>query len=292
VLITRGATKRLASIGISREAATGVVIIIRVVFFIIATILVVNAFGPDVAALVSVSTLFGTALGLAFSQAVSGIVNGLYILIARPFRVGDYVRIGDSEGIVREITLNYTRILQSDESQLRIPNTKVVDSKITNFRANMEDVIQDVARDRLATSDTSLRHTLTNALIRLKRFASHDVVYRYSFDITTHFTVNHTLAKKHFIARCQKWENIFLVKPEWQVWNSHPTGITYRFTIVVSNPEDLIKYIGNFMDDLLMVYTEEIGAHPEIELESPFPIQELEDEKRDEEEILEKLRSD
>ena len=61
--------------------------------------------------------LLGTAIGLAFSRALQNIVSGVYILIARPFRVGDYIRLGDSEGMVLEITLNYTRILRPDHTR-------------------------------------------------------------------------------------------------------------------------------------------------------------------------------
>jgi small-conductance mechanosensitive channel len=49
----------------------------------------------------------------------------LYVFAARPFRVGDYVKIGSVEGIVREITLNYRCRTSSrgvtSWNQMRIP---------------------------------------------------------------------------------------------------------------------------------------------------------------------------
>ncbi|TFF91035.1 mechanosensitive ion channel [Candidatus Thorarchaeota archaeon] len=260
---TRGLTNRLRDSGISREASTGIVLIIRIVFFVVAIVLSVNAFGPDLAALISLSTLFGTALGLAFSQAVSGLVNGVYILVARPFRVGDYVRIGDVEGVVTDITLNYTRILQPDETRIRLPNTNVLSTRVTNFRVPVEDVIQDVTKERLSTDDYSLRRRLTTALYRLRRITSGEIAYRYTFDITLHYTLDHLRSRRHFAVVCDEWDDRFLVTPEFQVWSSDSNGITYRFTIVAEEPSDLIKYVGPLMNELLMVYSEDEDAHEE-----------------------------
>lgn len=272
---TRGITNRLRDSGVSREASTGMVLIIRIVFFVVAIVLSVNAFGPDLAALISLSTLFGTALGLAFSQAVSGLVNGVYILVARPFRVGDYVRIGDVEGVVTDITLNYTRILQPDETRIRLPNTNVLSTRVTNFRVPVEDVIQDVTKERLSTDDYSLRRRLTTALYRLRKVATGEVAYRYTFDLTLHYTLDHVRSRRHFAVVCQKWDDRFLVTPEFQVWASDSNGITYRFTIVAEEPSDLIKHVGPLMNELLMVYSEETDVHeepPDVPISKSKPV--------------------
>ncbi len=116
------------------EAASGVVLILRLLFFIVAVTIFVSAFETSLATILSLGAIFGTALGLAFSQALGNIVSGLYVVAARPFRVGDYVRIGNVEGVVKEITLNYTRVLLADETHQLVPNNKVVGSEVTNYR--------------------------------------------------------------------------------------------------------------------------------------------------------------
>jgi small-conductance mechanosensitive channel len=52
--------------------------------------------------------LTGTAIGFASTQTVGNFLAGFYIMISRPFMVRDYVKIGDVEGEVKEITINYT----------------------------------------------------------------------------------------------------------------------------------------------------------------------------------------
>lgn len=262
-VVTRGLKNRLKRLNISGEARTGIVIVVRILFFILAVLLIVNAFGPDVAALVSLSTLFGTALGLAFSQAVSGIVNGLYILVARPFRVGDYVRIGKREGIVTDITLNFTQIIQPDETRLRIPNTSILTSEITNFRVDISHLIQDVTKERLESEDYTLRSHLSSVISKLRAYTQSQDAYRYTFDIVVHFSFDHLRARRHFNRIVENWSDVFLKRPTYQVWGSEVQGIQYRFTILVTEPRELLEHVANFMDQLLLFYSEPEDIHPE-----------------------------
>ena len=49
------------------------------------------------------------------------------------FMVNDYVKIGDVEGEVREITINYTKIYSPTYNITKIPNRKVLDNTILNY---------------------------------------------------------------------------------------------------------------------------------------------------------------
>lgn len=54
-------------------------------------------------------------------------------MITRPFVVRDYVKVGDVEGEVREITINYTKIYTPAYNFVEIPNRKVLDATILNY---------------------------------------------------------------------------------------------------------------------------------------------------------------
>jgi len=77
--------------------------------------------------------LTGTAIGFASTQTVGNFLAGFYIMISRPFMVRDYVKIGDVEGEVKEITINYTKIYTPTYNITEIPNRKVLDSVILNY---------------------------------------------------------------------------------------------------------------------------------------------------------------
>ena len=79
------------------------------------------------------SALTGTAIGFASTQTIGNFLAGFYIMISRPFMVRDYVKIGDVEGEVKEITINYTKIYTPTYNITEIPNKKVLDSIILNY---------------------------------------------------------------------------------------------------------------------------------------------------------------
>jgi small-conductance mechanosensitive channel len=232
------------------------------IFFIAAVTIVVSSFEANLATILSLGAIFGTALGLAFSQALGNIVSGLYVLAARPFRVGDYVKIGNIEGIVREITLNYTRVFQADETIQLVPNNQVVGSQVTNYR--IEDIPglieeQEVDREEAVDENRSRRYirTIDSAIDRIKDLATDEDFYRYTFSLTLHMSFNHKKLMKHFDKVCLKWANIYLTQPTYIIWAKPNAAMTYRFTIVVANPMTIIKKNSQFMKELLTDFIEQ-----------------------------------
>ncbi len=255
IIVVRTMRRTLTSMGMGTEAATGITLIIRLLFFVIAISFTLQILEPDVGTVLSLSAIFGTAIGLAFSQALGNIVSGFYVLVARPFKVGDYVRIGTAEGIVREITLNYTRILLPDETRQLIPNSKIVTSEVTNFKINVDDYIKIKEEDvEEAELDRDYRRMIRGAVKQLKKIASNETAYRYTFDLTYHMTYDHGELRNRFDQICEKWSSIFLIRPEYQVWAVPNAGLTYRFAIIVRKPMTIIKRVSDFMADLTTVY--------------------------------------
>ena len=259
VIITRLARKSLRRVGMGPEAATGIVIILRLIFFMAAVSIIITAFETSLATILSLSAIFGTALGLAFSQALGNIVSGLYVLTARPFRVGDYVKIGTVEGIVREITLNYTRVLLADETTELVPNNKVVSSEVTNYRIDIHKFIQTKeAEEKEDVATTSRGRTyirqLDDALNRLRKITGSDEAYRYTFDISIHMSYNQKTMMKWFDQVCDKWSTIFATIPNYQVWAKPSAAVTYRFAYIVQDPMTIIRKGSDFLNDLLEKY--------------------------------------
>jgi len=261
IATTTLARRSLKSVGMGVEAASGIVLILRLIFFIAAVTIVVGSFEADLATILSLGAIFGTALGLAFSQALGNIVSGLYVLAARPFRVGDYVKIGNIEGIVREITLNYTRIFQADETVQLVPNNKVVGSEVTNYR--IEDIPglieeQKVDREEAVDERRGSRYirSIDKAIDRIRDLATDEDFYRYTFSLTLHMSFDHKKLTQHFNKVCDKWSNIYLTRPTYIIWIKPNAAITYRFTIVVANPMTIIKKNSIFMQELLLHFFE------------------------------------
>lgn len=262
-ILTRLVKRSLRAIGMGIEASTGIVLVLRLVFFMAAVMIVINAFEASLATILSLTAIFGTALGLAFSQALGNIVSGLYVLAARPFRVGDYVRVGSIEGIVREITLNYTRILLSDETRQLLPNNKVVSSEVTNFRVAVSEILEDKEKQIEEAKEKNQRRSyirsIDNAIDRLKDMAGDADAYRYTFDMNIHMNYDQKKMQKQFDLVCERYEKVFLTRPTYQVWAKPTAAVTYRFTFIVQDPMLIIRKTSDFMNDLLEYYIEGSG---------------------------------
>jgi small-conductance mechanosensitive channel len=107
-------------------------LILRVVAILFTTITLFAIYELPLSWLLGSSALIGAAIGFGASQTINNIVAGFYVIISMPFRVKDYVKIGDVEGQVEEISINYTMLYTPSFNLLKIPNVQVMNSRILN----------------------------------------------------------------------------------------------------------------------------------------------------------------
>jgi small-conductance mechanosensitive channel len=78
--------------------------------------------------------ILAAIVGFAAQQPLSNIINGLFIVIFRPIRVNDVVRVESyGLGVVEDITIRHTIIRNFENQRIVIPNTQLSNSAIVNF---------------------------------------------------------------------------------------------------------------------------------------------------------------
>lgn len=99
---------------------------------IVAVIVLANAGVPttSVVAILGAGTL---AIGLALQDSLANLASGVLLIFLKPFRVGDYVLIQNSEGFVTSIDLFHTVLRDRSNRVLYLPNKDVMDGNITNL---------------------------------------------------------------------------------------------------------------------------------------------------------------
>ena len=117
-----------------RNAANNLILTFRILILIGAVLAFSRLGGIDPAWILSISAIAGAALGFASQKTLGNFLAGLFLLAARPFKVGEYVRLGTVEGIVQEITINYTKVLTINNNTVSISNLQILDRDVTNFR--------------------------------------------------------------------------------------------------------------------------------------------------------------
>jgi small-conductance mechanosensitive channel len=117
--------RRLAARG---EADPGVikfvVQIVQVAVWTFAIVTALGTLGVDVAALVGGLGLTGFALGFALKDIISNVLAGMLLLIYRPFRRGERIKVSGWEGIVADIDLRYTT-RDTTAGRVLIPNANL-----------------------------------------------------------------------------------------------------------------------------------------------------------------------
>ncbi|MHC5079754.1 MAG: mechanosensitive ion channel family protein [Planctomycetota bacterium] len=91
--------------------------------------------GFRLTALLGAAGIAGIAIGFASQTSISNIISGLFLMVEKPFAIGDAVKVNDFSGEVLTIDLMSVKIRTFDNKLVRIPNETVVKSTITNFSA-------------------------------------------------------------------------------------------------------------------------------------------------------------
>ena len=92
-----------------------------------------NVFERDVTSLIATSGVLAMVIGLALQSNLSNIISGIVINIARPFRPGDWVRIGDAPmAKVLDISWRAVKVQTFANSVISIPNSLAASSRIEN----------------------------------------------------------------------------------------------------------------------------------------------------------------
>jgi len=83
--------------------------------------------------------VIAVAVGFASQHALSNIISGIFIVIFKPFRIGDRLKIGDKFGTVEDISLRHTVIKDFENRRIIIPNSIISNEIVIN-----SDFIDDV----------------------------------------------------------------------------------------------------------------------------------------------------
>lgn len=91
-------------------------------------------------ALFASAGILAAIIGFASQAAFSNIVSGIFIVIFKPFRVGDIIKVATNAGIVEDITLRHTVIQDFENKRLVIPNSIISSETIHNYNI-IEDLV-------------------------------------------------------------------------------------------------------------------------------------------------------
>ncbi|MCA1645281.1 MAG: mechanosensitive ion channel family protein [Chloroflexi bacterium] len=105
---------------------------ISAAFFTVTLLVVLGMLGFNSTGLLTLAGAVGLAFSLAIQDILKNFFSGIYLLLERPFRVGDTIRVKDQQGVVENIGVRTTELRTAENVQVLVPNTVVFAEVVTN----------------------------------------------------------------------------------------------------------------------------------------------------------------
>jgi small conductance mechanosensitive channel len=131
-LLGRALARRKVDETVSRYVGSFTSITLNIVLIIA----VLGVFGVQTTSFAAVLAAAGVAIGMAWSGLLANFAAGVFMLVLRPFNVGDFVEVGGTVGHIRELGIIVTAIDTPDNVRTMVGNKKVFDGTIRNFSHN------------------------------------------------------------------------------------------------------------------------------------------------------------
>jgi small-conductance mechanosensitive channel len=211
---------------IKLEPSTGnnLVLTFRILILIFAVLAISSLGGVQAEWLLSVSAIGGAAVGFASQKTLGNFIAGLFLLAAHPFKVGDYVKIGTVEGIVQEITMNYTKVLTSGNNIVSVTNLQILDRDITNYRYES---------------------------------SKNNYLYCYTFEIGFDHSISTEKLNQLFNHIFDSYSRVLPRKPAFILVRSGAIDRVYLIYLYVDKPQDIFTLRPRIADELFQRWDEE-----------------------------------
>ena len=200
--------------------------------------------------------LMGTAIGFASSSTIGNFISGLYLLITNPFDVGDYIILPNLkvEGIVEEISINYTSLLTPEGVHTMIANQKLIGTVIKSTEVTIKDEAIDKGKISWKDHEGDKFDSVDDVVDILRgfrtKFANQDQKY-YLYPLEIQLNPDkylHTQIKTILDETCKEFHSHTSTDITWFMKNRS----TYQMNLIVTNPYvffDLKSDIFGFIEE-------------------------------------------
>ena len=202
------------------EARNGIVLVIRLFVLLAAVMIALWGAGVDTSSLYVLGGIAALTISFASQTTLGNFVAGIYLILAKPFRPGDYIRVGTAgtiEGVVKQITLNYTKLQTIDKIYFSISNQQILNKEILNYRFE----------------------------------EGKTVLYRYPIELDFHISLTVERINKIFSGVIEGYEEKFPKSPEYYPLRFDDSSVKFVFVIYVKDPKEIFTLKPQMVGELL-----------------------------------------
>lgn len=189
-----------------QTVATYIGTAVSVVLNIALIIAILGFFGIETTSFAALLAGVGIAIGAAWSGLLANLAAGVFLLILRPFKVGDFISAGGTLGTVGEIGLFVTTVTTLDNVRTFVGNSKILGDNVQNFTANPYRRV-----DLVAQLDNSVGHADAIRLLkeRLRRIPNVVAEPAPDVEILTFTPLGPVLAVRPYCHNDHYWQVYF-----------------------------------------------------------------------------------
>ena len=143
-LIERLISRRLAKTEMRPDAAHAIK---RITYYSLLILVLMTALGLlniPLTAFAFVSGAIAIGVGFGAQNIINNFISGWILMMERPIRIGDYVEIDSSQGVVELVGNRSTRIRRTDGVHLLVPNSQLLEQKVVNWTLVDRDIRSQV----------------------------------------------------------------------------------------------------------------------------------------------------
>lgn len=112
--------------------------IIKAVLWLLGVLLILSNLGINITSLIAGLGIGGIAIALALQNILGDLFSSFAIYFDKPFKVGDFIIVGDKMGVVEKIGIKTTRIRALQGEEIVLSNQELTSSQIQNFKKMQE----------------------------------------------------------------------------------------------------------------------------------------------------------
>ncbi|NEU73363.1 mechanosensitive ion channel family protein [Hassallia byssoidea VB512170] len=108
---------------------------------ILGTLIILQTIGVQITPILTTLGIGGLAVGLALQDTLANLFSGVYLIISKQVRTGDYVKLEDKhEGYITDITWRNTTIKELSNNVIIVPNSKLASAIFTNYHLPVKEI--------------------------------------------------------------------------------------------------------------------------------------------------------
>lgn len=135
----------------------------------LAITIIAEKWGYNIQAFITGLGLGGLAFALAAKDAAANVIAGIFIILDKPFSIGDWIYCDNLEGAIEDISFRSTKIRTVDNALITVPNSKLANEPVINFsrrgkrRVNFNlEITYRTSKEKLQTCMEKIRNMIQN----------------------------------------------------------------------------------------------------------------------------------